>query len=141
MESPPTWRKSGFSLPSNAFQIGSWVVFAALTAFFYAWLFLFLQRTERIALGIAFGVLSLATGGMALAATGIDPADRLIYDAATQNRHPREVPPGHLHCYRCSHAVKQSSKHCSVCEKCVEGFDHHCVWLNNCIGTHNYRYG
>eukprot|EP00798_Chlamydomonas_sp_ICE-L_P018397 gene18397-24868_t len=24
-------------------------------------------------------------------------------------------------------------------DRCVNGFDHHCTWLNNCIGTSNYR--
>lgn len=31
-------------------------------------------------------------------------------------------------------------KHCKACNKCVEGFDHHCPFLNQCIGTHNYKW-
>lgn len=24
--------------------------------------------------------------------------------------------------------------------RCTENFDHHCIWLNNCIGSLNYRW-
>lgn len=45
-----------------------------------------------------------------------------------------------FHCQICKSMVTESTKHCRSCNKCTEGFDHHCVWLNNCVGTKNYRY-
>jgi hypothetical protein len=43
------------------------------------------------------------------------------------------------YCMRCECHVALSSKHCSVCDRCCFEFDHHCIFLNNCIGTKNYR--
>eukprot|EP00948_MAST-09A_sp_MAST-9A-sp1_P003185 g3185.t1 len=44
-----------------------------------------------------------------------------------------------MKCYYCRVSVHISSRHCRTCDKCVPGFDHHCRWLNNCIGSNNYR--
>jgi palmitoyltransferase len=40
----------------------------------------------------------------------------------------------------CTTHVSDDAKHCIRCNTCVVGFDHHCKWLNNCIGSLNYKY-
>lgn len=42
-------------------------------------------------------------------------------------------------CTLCRTHVHDQSKHCGACNRCVDGFDHHCRWVNNCIGTRNFR--
>jgi len=44
-----------------------------------------------------------------------------------------------LYCNICSAYVQVKTKHCGPCNRCCEEFDHHCKWLNNCIGTINYK--
>lgn len=43
------------------------------------------------------------------------------------------------YCERCRRDVALASKHCSVCDRCCFEFDHHCNFLNNCIGSKNYK--
>ena len=42
-------------------------------------------------------------------------------------------------CSLCNASVNEGTKHCRFCKKCILFFDHHCVWLNNCIGSLNYK--
>lgn len=45
-----------------------------------------------------------------------------------------------LYCDICGSYVQVSSRHCRLCGRCSEGFDHHCIWINNCVGSRNYRH-
>lgn len=33
----------------------------------------------------------------------------------------------------------KTTRHCVICKICVKAHDHHCKWINNCVGTANYR--
>jgi hypothetical protein len=131
-------RKSGFSRPTNVFQVLSWLLFIGFNASFYALLFLYTDTTGKAIWGTLFGICSILTGLSAVLATAMDPADPLIY--STTRADPAAKVDGHLYCYRCTQHVSQESKHCIVCRKCVHRFDHHCVWLNSCVGSRTYVY-
>ena len=42
-------------------------------------------------------------------------------------------------CPDCKVLRTPRSRHCYQCNKCVDRFDHHCPWINNCVGSNNYK--
>lgn len=42
-------------------------------------------------------------------------------------------------CPHCQVKRTARSRHCQQCNRCVDRFDHHCPWINNCVGSNNYR--
>ncbi|CAG9537744.1 unnamed protein product [Cercopithifilaria johnstoni] len=131
-------RHNGWSWPPSFFQLLFWIiipVLASSTAFLL------------IPLHILYAPLTVFTAAIWLilqiiVLTCIDPAVSNLrkgqapaYFDATKHEHVIE----NLFCNICLINVDPNCKHCRQCNKCISGFDHHCKWLNNCIGSANYR--
>ena len=43
-------------------------------------------------------------------------------------------------CEKCNFRRVNRSHHCSACKFCSTRMDHHCVWIDNCMGSRNYKF-
>lgn len=89
-----------------------------------------------------FGSISLTVLVADVAAALSDPSDPVVkwerFCKLKNERFPEEDYD--LFCQWCDCHVMEKSKHCGKCKRCTMHFDHHCEWLNNCIGSKNYKY-
>ena len=112
-------RKTGFSAPTNVFQVASWALFISFVAFFYALLVLFPSPAgAQAGWGVAFGVAAVTTAAAAVVATAADPSDPVLHAPAPP---ASAAPPAGAYCYYCERTVHESSKHCVECWKRVIG--------------------
>lgn len=81
-----------------------------------------------------YGGLALLTMIFWARSSRIDPSDPRIYGEKIPFKGTQIN-----YCTICKSTVEMQSKHCAKCDRCTENFDHHCEWLNNCIGSRNYR--
>ena len=110
-------RRTGFSCPSNVFQVGSWALFCTFCAFYYAFCFLYPSPAgAQAGWGVAFGLAAAATAAAAIAATAADPSDPALH-AAEPPQAAAAAAAGSAYCYYCERTVHESSKHCVECWK------------------------
>ena len=112
-------RRTGFSAPTNVFQVASWALFISFVAFFYALLVLFPSPAgAQAGWGVAFGVVAVITAAAAVVATAADPSDPVLHAPAPP---ASAAAPAGAYCYYCERTVHESSKHCVECWKRVPG--------------------
>lgn len=138
-------RKTGFELPLNRYQVGSWVICAfnllmSAVIFMPTLPYASQVKSNQIAYGILFYVSQVLVIVFGFIATYIDPCDLLYKSQKSSKKASFDCEIGQSICTICNSIIGNLSKHCSICNKCVEQFDHHCKWLNNCIGVLNYKY-
>ncbi|MFH4979124.1 hypothetical protein AB6A40_005833 [Gnathostoma spinigerum] len=134
------WRRhNGWTWPPSGLQILSWFGLCILLPL-NAFILVVLHPVYTL---IVLTSAALWIVVLLIVLTTIDPAiptlsrhsKPLIFDA-TKHEHVIE----NLYCNVCAIQVDATCKHCRQCNKCITGFDHHCEWLNNCIGSLNYRW-
>lgn len=144
----------GFKSPFTINQIGTWIVFVINLGLEY-WICHLVSHIMNFKRGesesgqklkewflILFGILSLTVLASAVAGTLTDPSDPVVkferYCKIKNEVFPEENYD--LFCKWCECNVMEKTKHCGKCKRCIMQFDHHCPWLNNCVGSRNYRY-
>jgi hypothetical protein len=129
--STDTPRRTGFTRPFANVQIGSWVVYTAELALYFAIIFPTLRLGEQIGISIPWLVLFITFNGFFIRA-------ELESHSAPSITRPAEYPGCYV-CDTCQQFVVAGSHHCRFCGLCRMDFDHHCFFLNNCVTKANYR--
>ena len=96
---------------------------------------------------LCFLLSAILTTYYAYIVTASTPTDPLVIKQRFFDKHSMHFDistanngkPIDLYCNICKVYVQERTKHCGPCNRCCSEFDHHCNWLNNCIGSENYR--
>lgn len=132
---------NGFTQPLNRWQVASWLVMAFLVLSFYTLSVPVLPRQAQVVCATSYSAFFLAVLILGVLCTLSDPTDPVVTQERLSRvkREPFDYRNYTQICTICKTHVLELSKHCGYCDRCVDGFDHHCKWLNNCIGSKNYR--
>ncbi|XP_075733485.1 uncharacterized protein LOC119176272 isoform X1 [Rhipicephalus microplus] len=140
-------RQNGWSLPLHPLQLVAWFFLAYFLVMYFAVL---VPSCPAGGWQIGLSLVNAAVGIVHIVShilsVSVDPADANVRAKNTKGPLPQFDRSKHAHvienqfCYICEVKVGNRSKHCSSCNKCIEKFDHHCKWLNNCVGSRNYKY-
>lgn len=137
-------RTNGWSLPPHHLQIIAWCTIIVFGVIHFVIIVPVLHKSLQTPAYIIPAVVIVGHLICHIVTCSIDPA----VDSVRINKYPKKRfdSTKHQHaiesnyCNICQVEVHPHSKHCRHCNKCIYEFDHHCVWLNNCIGSRNYRW-
>jgi predicted membrane protein len=119
-------RKNGLQRPWNRYQYLSVLMYISVNLAFIFEVFNYLGWLKT-SLTVIFYVLDFSS---------------IVFYVITTCINPSEVNKANDSSNICSVCLLNRSfltKHCLKCNRCTFGFDHHCKWVNNCIGTYNYK--
>ena len=130
-----------FSRTPSPAQIASYVVIAIETAFFYAFVQPnFTSSTPQIIFITLYSLSVVALIITTVICSCVDPSDNVMIECKKGNHSKFSNQLNMLlYCDYCQSYVAENSRHCRQCDRCVENFDHHCMWINNCVGSKNYK--
>jgi len=129
-----TFRRHGLEKPHNLYQFLTVSIFFSDIVFVsIVYIPLLPSTLSEILIGIYLFLVFL-TFIFWIRASSIDPSDPRIYGEKLAFKGNQMN-----YCTICRNTVEMNSKHCAKCDRCTEEFDHHCEWLNNCVGSRNYR--
>jgi hypothetical protein len=126
--------------PSPA-QIAAYMVVTVDVVVFYVMIQQsFNDEALRVALIVLFSCSIVGMIIPTILCSAIDPSDTVMVECK-QGKGEKYTDKFNelLYCDFCQEYVKPGSRHCRQCDRCVEHFDHHCMWINNCVGSKNYR--
>ena len=136
-------RQHGFQWPWNWQQILTYLVFFLdLISFYMITIHTFAEETSaKVAIGIFYFVAWAILFGLLIIGTKIDPSDPNYYISLDLKQKGNELiyQEGQLYWAKWKWYWDNTSKHWGKCNRWVINFDHHWKWLNNCIGSRNYK--
>lgn len=128
-------RRHGCESPHNFPQVACVVIFFFLLSGFYVFYVpVFLETWQAAVAGGLYSLTIFITAVLFLWTSFADPTEY-----GTNEESEGKEGEEQYYCVICQVHVHKHSKHCRSCDRCVEGFDHHCKWLNNCVGSKNYK--
>ncbi|CAG9320229.1 unnamed protein product [Blepharisma stoltei] len=129
-------KKNGLDRPYHPLQVLSWIGMTFSSVLFYTVYLPYLPSDSLIIIIILYTFTLIGTLYSGIRCTISNPTDPYVQ----KSKSGEWVQPSSQRCSLCNAYTMIKSKHCARCCRCVNGFDHHCKWLNNCIGSKNYKW-
>ena len=137
-------RTNGFSWPPDKAQVASWLIVIYFGIVLFGTLCVSMNQPYSFTLGILFALCYVASIILIVTVTLINPGEeagnkKKVVPSNDFDRKKHKHVIENQFCNICQMVVSYKAKHCKKCNKCITNFDHHCIYLNNCIGSRNYK--